>query len=361
MGSLVVIGKSFIAGLAALAAAGWLGWLVLRRHHRLTAIPFAVVASLLTLATAADLVNAHYGYLPRVDDVVGRPSWPTVSFRDVEATATSTGRLRSFPDGSVTTLRIAGPRSGFGGHRVMIYLPPAYFTDPGRRFPVVYLLHGTPGAPIDWFRATRAAQTGARLAAGGRPAILVAPQVSRGWLDDSECVDRPSEHIETYLINDVIPAIDQRLRTLPTRADRIFAGMSAGGFCALNLGLRHRDVVATIVDLSGFDQPTHSGGMVGLFGHQSNLPALVSANDPARYAASLPAVPPMRIWLDCGRADRTALADQRRIALLLSGRGYSVILRLRAGGHDYDVWRPALRDGLTWAVPTNHISERDNA
>ncbi|ADP79371.1 alpha/beta hydrolase [Pseudofrankia inefficax] len=354
MGSLVVIGKWFILSLAGLAAAGWLGSILLRRRGRLAVIPVATLATLLTLATVADLVNAHYGYLPRVDDVVGHPSWPTARFHD--ATASPPTRVRAHPNGSVTSLAIPGVHSGFGAHRAMIYLPASYFTDPARRFPVVYLLHGTPGAPVDWYRANRAAQIGAHLAAAGQAAILVAPQVSRGWLDDSECVDRPSEHIETYLIDDVIPTVDQRLRTIPSRADRIFAGMSAGGFCALNLGLRHRDTVATIVDLSGFDRPTHTGGMVGLFGRQPDLARLAAANSPAVYAPSLPGAPPMRIWLDCGRDDHTALNDQRHIASLLTGRGYTVILRLRAGGHDYGVWRPALRDSLTWAIPTDRAT-----
>jgi enterochelin esterase-like enzyme len=350
MGSLVVIGKWFILSLAGLAAAGWLGWFMVRRRRLLVSLPVAALATLLTLATAADLVNAHYSYLPRVDDVVGAPSWPTIGFR--EATAPFTPPARPRPYGSVTTLTVPGSRSGFGAHTAMIYLPAPYFTDPGRRFPVVYLLHGTPGAPIDWYRANRAAQIGAHLTASGQPAIFVAPQVSHGWLDDSECVDRPSEHIETYVVDDVIPLIDRQLRTIPDRADRIFAGVSAGGFCALNLGLRHRDKVATIVDLSGFDRPTHSGGMAGLFGHQPNLTALAAANTPADYATRLPAEPPMRVWLDCGKDDRSTLADQQQIATLLTNDGYTVLLRLRGGGHTYEVWRPALRDSLAWAIPT---------
>jgi enterochelin esterase-like enzyme len=340
----------FLVVLATLSLAGWVCCFRLRRRGRGPAIGAGAVALLVTLATVADLVNAHYGYLPRVDDVVGVTSWPTASTRDARAQVP----IRSHRHGSVITLPIIGTHSGFGTHGALVYLPPQYFTDPRARFPVVYLLHGSPGAPVDWYRANQAATVGALLAGTGRPAILVAPRVSHDWLDDSECVDRPHEHIETYLIDDVIPTVDTQLRTLPDRTDRVFAGMSAGGFCALNLGLRHRDLVETIVAMSGLSEPTHSGGMAGLFGPRPDLTAVAAANTPARYARTLPPSPPMRIWLDCGRGDREALHDTRTMADLLTHRsGFDVVLRLRSGGHDYGVWRPALRDSLRWAVPTS--------
>jgi enterochelin esterase-like enzyme len=347
LGSLVVVGKWFILSLAVLTAAGWVATIRLRGRRRALTVSLSALSVVLTVATAADLVNAHYSYLPRVDDVIGIKSWPTTSSRVVTEAKPTPHRA-----GSVISLPIAGTRSGFGTHEALVYLPPAYFTDPSARFPVVYLLHGSPGAPVDWYRANRAAQIGAGLARTGRSAILVAPRLSHDWLDDSECVDRPSEHIETYLVDDVIPAIDHRLRTRPDRADRIFAGMSAGGFCSLNLGLRHRDLVGTIVAMSGMSRPTHSGGMRGLFGPAPDLPAVVAANNPSRYAPSLSPSPPTRIWLDCGRGDHEALGDTRAMASVLARRGLDVVLRLRGGGHDYAVWRPALRDSLTWAVPT---------
>jgi enterochelin esterase-like enzyme len=348
MGSLVVIGKWFLLGLGAVTVAAWALCARLARRGRLVTVATASLAFLLTLATVADLVNAHYGYLPRLDDVVGVKSWPTASSRDTVAAATP---VRTHPQGSVVSLPVPGTHSGFGAQQALVYLPPQYFSEPWARFPVVYLMHGSPGVPVDWYRANRAAQTGAWLAGRHRPVILVAPRLSHGWLDDSECVDRPSEHIETYVIDDVIPTIDARLRVRADRADRIFAGMSAGGFCALNLGLRHRDLVGTIVDMSGMDRPTHDGGMVGLFGHRRDLARVVAANTPAGYAAHLSASPSMRIWFDSGLGDHEALGDTRTMAAVLGSRpGFTVMLRLRPGAHDFGVWRPALREGLDWAL-----------
>ncbi len=47
--------------------------------------------------------------------------------------------------------------------------------------------------------------------------ILVAPRASHNWTDDSECVDRPNEHIATYVVNDVVREVDSRFRTIADR------------------------------------------------------------------------------------------------------------------------------------------------
>lgn len=333
-----VVGVLLLATVLASATAVRL----LLQHRPRQALPAAVLALLLLPATAADAVNAHFQYFPRVADVVNISTWPTAA-----RTVLTTSRGR-FPEGTVVELPLPGPVSGFGTHTALAYLPPQYFTEPARRFPVVYLLHGSPGAPVDWFRAARAAAAGRSVADLGAPVILVAPRASRGWSDDSECVDRPTERVETYLIDDVVPGVDRLLRTLPRRTSRAVVGNSAGGFCALNLGLRHRDVFSGIGDLSGYDHPTYDGGMVGLFGRRRDLAGLVASETPSVYAPHLTASPRMWVWLDSGRADVLPLRELRRLEGVLRRDGESVQLKVRPGGHEYGVWRPALADSLGW-------------
>jgi enterochelin esterase-like enzyme len=124
--------------------------------------------------------------------------------------------------------------------------------------------------------------------------------------------------------------------------------MSAGGYCALNLGLRHRELVSTVLDLSGYTEPTHSGGMIALFG-RANL-AAVAQNSPSSYAPTLRGGPRMRVWLDCGSADGQVLRELTALAPVLRADGMTVQQRVRPGGHTYSVWRPALKDSLTWAL-----------
>ena len=347
--NVLVISDKFLTAAVIITVAVW-GFALWRARRRrwASSAGIAALAVVLSVASAADFINAHYAFLPRVSDVLGIRSWPTARLVDVTH---PTAEVRAaHPRGAVVSVQLPGTRSGFGAPTALVYFPPQYFTEPTRRFPVVYLLHGSPGSPIDWFRAARAADAGLFVARSGHPVILVAPRASRDWTDDSECVDRPKEHIATYVVQDVVHAVDSRFRTIATPSGRALAGNSAGGYCALNLGLRNPDTFSAIVDLSGFDRPTHEGGLKGLFGNRPDLAKVAAANTPSTYVRSLRPTPDERLWLDCGRSDVSARRDTVNIAYALAARGFDVVLRIRPGGHDYDVWRPALVDGLAWAA-----------
>jgi enterochelin esterase-like enzyme len=127
--------------------------------------------------------------------------------------------------------------------------------------------------------------------------------------------------------------------------------MSAGGYCALNLGLRHRDAVATIIDMSGDTVPTHTSGAVSLFGaHNPDVAADVLANSPAHYATTISPQPPTRIWLDSGSADTDIVHEMSALNRTLVGRGIDVVWQVRPGGHTYWVWTAAMREALPWAL-----------
>jgi len=349
IGQVTVVSMDFIVTLAALTVLSLLVFLLRLRSPRPRRRLWLNMAASLLLAVVlgADCVNARFSYLPNVQDVVDAvasrppPVATNVLARDSE---------RQERDGAMARLPIPDHGSGVGDSAALVWLPPQYFQSTTSRFPVVYLFHGSPGSPRDWFRSGRAGSIALALAKQSEPVIVVAPRMSRNWLDDSECVDGAREKVETHLIRDVIPAVDAALRTRADRDGRIFAGMSAGGFCALNLGLRHRDLVATILDFSGLTDPTHSGGAKTLFGHISQLPAEVDANSPSVYAASLSPQPAMRVWLDCGTSDRSVLHELSSIAPTLRSHAWKVEFRTRRGGHSYTVWRAALREALPWAL-----------
>ena len=343
----MVISWEFLTTIVSLTVAVWLFalWRGVRRKWLSSSVGI-VLALVMSLLTVADFVNAHYAFLPRVADVLGVRTWPSAKLKEVAAPIPAKPR----PKGAVVSVNLPGPKSGFGDPAALVYFPPQYFTETTRRFPVIYLLHGSPGAPIDWFRAARASDAGLAAAKDGHPVILVAPRASHDWEDDSECVDRPKERIATYLVQDVVSDIDARFRTIDNRSGRALAGNSAGGYCALNLGLQHRELFSSILDLSGFDRPTHDGGMKGLFGSRADLAAVAAANTPRDYVPTLEPTPSVRLWIDCGRSDADARHDTVNIATALAARGFDVTLRLRPGGHNYDVWRPALMEGVSWAA-----------
>jgi enterochelin esterase-like enzyme len=347
---LTVVSPGFIGTLVLLAAVVW--WIAFRRKWRRDRVRWqtvllAVTAGFLSLTVVASGVNAYFSYLPKVRDVLD----VIVADNPPDATRalySETGQSR--PRGQIVRLRVSDNGSGFGTSDALVWLPPQYFTQPTARFKVVYLFHGSPGVPKDWYRGGEADRIGLSLAREGMPAILVAPRMSRSWLDDPECVDGVHEKVESHVLRDVIPSVDRMLRTIPNRDGRIFAGMSAGGYCALNLGLRHREVVSTVLNLSGLAEPTHAGGLAALFGHSGS--AQVRDNSPAVYAASLPRSPYTRVWLDCGSSDHQVRGQMQSLAPVLRARGMVVEEKVRPGQHTFSVWRAALRESLSWALTT---------
>jgi enterochelin esterase-like enzyme len=357
-----VISDQFVAGLW--LAMALLGVFVVRALWRRRGRPrswlryslfsIAMVAAL--IVGAATSVNAYFAYLPTVGDVAqaatGDRQW---------VPADQLGRLhvstlhRAGRDGLVLKVAIpADPGTGFGRTSSIAYLPPQYFLDSTATFPVVYLFHGSPGQASDWFHAGDAEQDGRMLAAMGRPTILVAAPMSLYWTDDPECVDGAKEKVETHLFTDVIPTIDSTFRTQKDRGGRVFAGMSAGGYCALNLGLRHTDAVATIIDLSGDTAPTHTGGAASLFGKNNpDAAADVAANSPPSYLPTATLHQPMRVWLDSGTGDTTIVHENAALSRTLAGKVSQLVWRVRPGGHTYWVWTAAMRQALPWALNTS--------
>jgi enterochelin esterase-like enzyme len=347
LNELTVVSPQFIGVLFVLAAVGW--WRLLRRpaepRRPLRSWLIGGLAGVLSLSAVASCVNSYFSYLPKVRDVfdvVAADRPPDV------AKAAQTVPSTSHSHGEMVRLRVPDNGSGFGVTSALVWLPPQYFSEPDARFPVVYLFHGSPGVPKDWFRGGEADRIALSLARAGKPAILVAPRMSKGWLDDPECVDGVREKVETHVLRDVIPSADSSLRTVATREGRIFAGMSAGGYCALNLGLRNRAVAATVLNLSGLTEPTHAKGLRSLFGQTGST--LVAQNTPAFYAVNLPSSPRSRLWLDCGSSDHQVLRQMQAIAPVLRSRGLTVEEKVRPGEHTFGVWRAALRDGLNWAL-----------
>lgn len=352
VGNLSIVSWDFLGGLCAAAIVSWIGWRALRDRRRSAGYAVLAAALLLSSACAATAVNRHFSYLPRFQDVVsvvdGGRDW--VRYSDVARLAPSAALAR-YPGGVVVRLGVADRGSGFGSSRALAYLPPQYLGEPDRRFAVTYLFHGSPGVPGDWFHGGEAAAVGRALASHGDPVILVAPRMSTGWLDDPECVDGVRERVETHFTRDVVPAVDTTLRTVPDRDARAVVGMSAGGYCALNLGLRNRGLVSTIVDMSGFTRPTHAGGLAPVFGTGPEATELARANTPAEYARTLSATPATRVWFDCGRRDGQVLGELASLAGTLRSDGIEVRMVTRPGGHTFSVWRPALADSMAWAAP----------
>jgi enterochelin esterase-like enzyme len=267
-------------------------------------------SELLTLLGSAASLNAYVGYVPTLPSLFGA--------------------LPGHPAGSrfsrVETLLIGDRALGVPPARAYVYLPPGYDAKANahRRYPVVYLLHGYPGGPIDWFRGAEVQDQMDALLRYQlvQPMLVVAPDASGGWLHDSEMLNQVGgPQVETYLTHTVVAAVEARYRTIPDRSGRAIGGVSSGGYGALNLGLRHQATYAVILSMMPYGDPgavtqTLLGGSRKLW----------LANSPSHYIPTMTFRDPMAVFLAAGSKD-SQLPEARLLARMLTKRGQLAVLK----------------------------------
>ena len=145
---------------------------------------------------------------------------------------------------------------------VRILLPPGYARS-HRRYPVLYLLHGTSGRAADWTTLGDAERTTA-----GLPVIVVMPDIGLDGNGGGWCTDWPdgAQRWEQFHIGQLLPWVDAHLRTVTGRRGRAIAGLSQGGFCSTSYAARHPDLFSMALSYSGapdiaFDPDAHLGAI----------------------------------------------------------------------------------------------------
>jgi endo-1,4-beta-xylanase len=129
-----------------------------------------------------------------------------------------------------------------------IYLPPEYATAPGKRFPVIYWLHGAGGHESQG--VAQAALLDKAIAAGVMPpTIMVIPNGGKR----SEYRDWATQNVmaETMIIKELIPYVDAHYRTQAAPFGRAIEGMSMGGNGSLKLALKYPEMFGSVVAIAG--------------------------------------------------------------------------------------------------------------
>lgn len=225
----------------------------------------------------------------------------------------------------------------------VVYLPPGY--DPARRYPVVYLLQGFPGSPYQYVDGIDLpSYADPRIAAGRLPPFIavVPPAGIDAYHGDW------TGAWEQYLVDDVVPWADANLPTVAARRGRVLAGLSAGGFGAVDIGLRHPRLFSTLEAWSGYFRPLRAGALLHA------RPAGLRAHDPSllvRREAPLLRRLGTRFFLSSGTThDRPTAAATRRFATELRKLRLAHRLWLGPGGHDGRLWRAQLPAALGYAL-----------
>ncbi|HEX6499196.1 MAG TPA: alpha/beta hydrolase-fold protein [Micromonosporaceae bacterium] len=355
----VPLASGWVVALFALAAIGvsiaaGITWDVERykRLRRSLLLVAMQLFSVLTLAASANLAGGFYGSLA---DLLGVRHAATAELNadagrpvaDVEPWLAE-ARAKVRPGHGVwAQTTIAGARTGYK-LPAWVYVPDAYFdpSQPNRRFPVSILLAGFPGAPQNWERQGHMVAVLDRLMASGRipPMILVSVSQNPNPKRDSECVDAVGgARADTYISEDVPDALARHFRVMPNRTAWSLMGYSTGGYCAVDLALRHPDRFGSAVSLDGYFAPAVDASTGDLF--RKNV-ALQRSYTPALTVRNRRAVP-LRFYLMVGDAERAAKTAGREFAASVHAPDTVTLVDI-PGGHNWGTWTSALPGALSW-------------
>jgi enterochelin esterase-like enzyme len=205
---------------------------------------------------------------------------------------------------------------------VKVYLPPCYTQQAGRRYPVLYLLHGHNFTNDQWDRIG-ADETASRLIRDGEipPFIIIMPY-------DQSLTNPQDSPFEKVFLQTLMPWVDKTYRTIPDRTYRAIGGLSRGGAWAIHLGLSEWKRFGSIGLHSGF-----------YFSGEGEVTR--------RWLKEIPVNLLPRIYIDIGSDDHLRQPNEELEDLLVNlqiPHEWYVF----PGRHEEDYWKKHIEQYLRW-------------
>lgn len=207
----------------------------------------------------------------------------------------------------------------------------------GKPCPVIYLLHGYAGSETAWLSIKPSLP-----AIADREGIaFVCPGVGNSWYLDSKV--REKSLYETFMTRELLPAIEERYPVACDRTGRAITGLSMGGFGAMSLAMKHKNLFGAAGSTSG-------GLDIRPFPQNWEIPQLLGeiTEHPEAWEGATPInlVPligngDLGIVFDCGYDDFFFGVNNDFHAELLR-RGIMHDFYVRPGGHTAAYWGNAI-------------------
>jgi enterochelin esterase-like enzyme len=358
------------------AFGGLLVWVALARQ-----VVFRVFAGCLAFIPAmvfgVAAVNKFYDYYQTwggmINDLTGQgvsslPKYAAAGAGTNKQFDKNIGRVTNLAEdaqvGYLFQTSVTGARSRLT-RDVYVYLPPQYFQKAYKhyKFPVIELLHGSPGNPQAWVDVMGVIPTFLSLLEThpADAAVLVMPDTDGGQQYRLQCLNDPGGIQDmTFVAMDVPRALARIARVQPPGRAWGLAGYSEGGYCAANIGLQDPAGYGAVSVLSGYFSPivnaAPAGGKPGGKPRKVNVflgrPGLQLINTPTAYITQVPTNDVLpAFWLAAGAQDRRAVIAAANFKQLLLTRVANVPFVTIPGGHQAGVWRAALGPMLSWMTP----------
>ena len=222
-------------------------------------------------------------------------------------------------------------------HHALLILPVGYSSGL-RRYPVIEMLHGSPGSPADIVTGLDP------LAVPVSPFIGVIPDGHGPVVSAVAFADTSRQHLGTAVSDDLRAWIDNHYRT---DGHWSVAGLSEGGYGAAYLGSRTPGQYDSVCSMSGNFTPEGTA-----FTHES----LATREAATPLLHSRPDGP--RTLLIAGAADLPSVREILRYAQALHAGGQKYQSVVVPGGHTWGVWHSAFPRCLKFMLGTTHHRNR---
>ena len=225
------------------------------------------------------------------------------------------------------------------GVRYSVLLPPSYDEDKTRRYPVLYYLHGL-GDNEQSLLNYGAWDLIGDLQEKGKIGefIVVTPNGGHTFYVNSR---DGRVRYEDFFIQEFIPTIDQRYRTMGVRAGRAISGTSMGGYGALRFAFKYPKLfvsvsahMAALAEDLPDDVKDSFGQNLTAFGQPFDE-RFWEKNSPFTLARQAAGLNLLKIYFDCGQEDDYGFeAGAKELHELLKKLGVPHEFHLYPGAHN---------------------------
>ncbi len=248
-----------------------------------------------------------------------------------------------------------------GERKYAIYLPPDYDSSQ-RRYPVLYLLHGSGDDQTGWVQFGEVHSIANRAIGSGRatPMVIVMPDADTGRRGYFNSPDGEWRY-EDFFFEELIPFIEKTYRVKTDRQYRSVAGLSMGGGGAFMYALHRPEMFSSSAPLSASAGSRNLDRVKALYSRrgQEYTDEEIAAHNKDHNVLDLldtvavDEVKSVRWYIDCG--DDDFLYEGNALAhIAMRQKEIPHEFRVRDGGHDWTYWRDALPTVLEFVSGAFH-------